>query len=170
MWRLVFFIGFGKCLVIAAWVWNRTNHVEGYNFTFKSTFSLIVCMPVLSGCSRVLESVFGPAEGRCRENEQEPDQWCCRRRLFILRGLWERIRGQGRTWRRSGHLPSLHLPRGGQHGVWGAAHDHLQVVSPVSPANGLNLGFTLHEVRLFNGLLAQMANQPITFSSTHSGI
>lgn len=97
------------------------------------------CMfPCLSGCSWVPEPVSGPAERRCGKNEQKLHKRSCSLLIF-LHGLWEWTRGnsaiigrQGRAWWRSGHLPHLHLPRGGQHGVWGAAHYRLQRVRPVS--------------------------------------
>lgn len=88
--------------------------------------------PCSPGCSRVSESVFGPVKRRRRGNEQEPDEWSCSS-LVILCGGWERpgsnvvCNQDGAGWR-GGHLPHLHLPRGGQHGVWGAAHYHLQRV------------------------------------------
>lgn len=88
------------------------------------------CLP---GCSWVLEPVFGPVKGRCGENEQELDKWSC---IILVCDVWERPRdnaigSQGRAWWRGGHLPHLHLPCGGQHGIWGATHHHLQRVRPV---------------------------------------
>lgn len=110
-------------------------HITLLIFTYFA--QLCPCVsPCSPGCSWVPESVFGPVKGRRRGNEQEPDEWSCSS-LVILCGGWERpgsnvvCNQDGAGWR-GGHLPHLHLPRGGQHGVWGAAHYHLQRVRPYS--------------------------------------
>lgn len=96
------------------------------------------CHPSPLGCPRVPQPVFGPAEGRRGENEQELDE---RRRLVsllvVLVSLVIVVGGrrrpgsavvQGGAGRRGRHVPHLHLPRGCQHGVRGSAHDTVQRV------------------------------------------
>lgn len=92
-----------------------------------------------SGCSWVPEPVFGPVKRWRGENEQELDKWSCCILVFVC-WVWEQprnniINNQDRAWWGGRCHAHLHLPCGCQHGVWSAAHHHLQMVRPSLSSN-----------------------------------
>lgn len=68
-----------------------------------------------TGCPWVPESVSGPAEGGCGEDQQKLEE-----RALSLGGASERT-----VSRWGGHFTHLHLPGYSQHGVWSAAHHNM---------------------------------------------